>query len=139
MEIYGETAAAKEISVSLSGPAELCLLADKNAATTMLRNLLGNALKFTRPGGTVQISLGEKDGSAEIIIADNGVGITPENMTGLFELRDNKSTRGTAREKGTGLGLVLVKEMVSLSGGAISVRSNPDAGTTVCLTLPLHS
>jgi signal transduction histidine kinase len=138
MEIYGETAAAKEISVSLSGPAEIWLLADKNAATTMLRNLLGNALKFTRPGGTVQISIGEKNGTAEIIIADDGVGIAPENLTGLFELRDNKSTRGTAREKGTGLGLVLVKEMVSLSGGTVSLRSHPGAGTTVCLTLPLH-
>jgi signal transduction histidine kinase len=66
------------------------------------------------------------------------VGIRPENITGLFELRDNKSTRGTAREKGTGLGLVLVKEMVNLSGGTISVRSHPGAGTTVFLTLPLH-
>jgi signal transduction histidine kinase len=60
-------------------------------------------------------------------------------MADLYELRDNKSTRGTAREKGTGLGLVLVKEMVHLSGGTLSVTSTPGAGTTVSLTLPLHA
>jgi signal transduction histidine kinase len=117
----------------------VCLRADRNAALTILRNLLGNALKFTRPGGNVRISLRRGDGVAEIEIADDGVGISPERMAGLYELRENKSTRGTAREKGTGLGLVLVKEMVHLSGGALSVTSTPGAGTTASLTLPLHS
>jgi signal transduction histidine kinase len=139
MEIYGETAAAKGIQVALVNPGDVCLRADRNAALTILRNLLGNALKFTRPGGNVRISLRCGDGVAEIEIADDGVGISPERMAGLYELRENKSTRGTAREKGTGLGLVLVKEMVHLSGGALSVTSTPGAGTTASLTLPLHS
>jgi signal transduction histidine kinase len=139
MEIYGETAAAKGIHLSLAAPEPVFLRADRNAALTILRNLLGNALKFTRPGGNVRISLRRGAGAAEIEIADDGVGIAPERMTGLYELRDNKSTRGTAREKGTGLGLVLVREMVQLSGGAIAVTSTPGAGTTVSLNLPLHA
>jgi signal transduction histidine kinase len=139
VEIYGETAAAKHIHVSLLASGDVLLRADRNAALTILRNLLGNALKFTRPGGNVRISLRKGDEAAQIEIADDGVGIAPERMADLYELRDNKSTRGTAREKGTGLGLVLVKEMVHLSGGTLSVTSTPGAGTTVSLTLPLHA
>ncbi|MBD0256805.1 MAG: HAMP domain-containing histidine kinase [Cytophagales bacterium] len=139
MEIYGETAAAKGLDLSLAAPDPVSLRADRNAALTILRNLLGNALKFTRPGGNVRISLRRGAGAAEIEVADDGVGIAPERMAYLYELRENKSTRGTAREKGTGLGLVLVKEMVQLSGGAIAVTSTPGAGTTVSLTLPLHA
>jgi signal transduction histidine kinase len=138
VEIYEETAAAKGINVSVFAMECVHLRADKNAATTILRNLLGNALKFTRPGGNVRISICEKEEMAEITIADDGVGMCPEKMAGLYELRESKSTRGTAKEKGTGLGLVLVKEMVGLSGGDISITSNPVAGTTVYLTLPLH-
>jgi signal transduction histidine kinase len=139
VEIYGETAAAKHIHVSLLASGDVLLRADRNAALTILRNLLGNALKFTRPGGNVRISLRKGDEAAQIEIADDGVGIAPERMADLYELRDNKSTRGTAREKGTGLGLVLVKEMVHLSGGTLSVTSTPGAGTTASLTLPLHA
>jgi signal transduction histidine kinase len=139
VEIYGETAAAKGIHIELLAPECVSLWADRNAALTILRNLLGNALKFTRPGGNVRISLRQGPEAAQIEIADDGVGISPERMAGLYELRENKSTRGTAREKGTGLGLVLVKEMVHLSGGALSVASTPGAGTTALLTLPLHA
>jgi signal transduction histidine kinase len=56
----------------------------------------------------------------------------------VFDIKENKSTRGTAKEKGTGLGLVLVKEMVTLNNGDITISSTPDKGTTVCLKLPLY-
>jgi signal transduction histidine kinase len=135
--IFEDAARAKNVRLEVSAPTEVFALADRNASLTILRNLLSNALKFTHPGGYVAISLGQKENAAEIIIRDNGVGILPENMPVLFDLKKNKSTTGTAKEKGTGLGLVLVKEMVRLCGGQVSLASVPGEGTTVSISLPL--
>ncbi|WP_247236498.1 GAF domain-containing sensor histidine kinase [Telluribacter sp. SYSU D00476] len=137
VEIFEEAAHTKNISIELHTPADIVALSDRNATLTILRNLLSNALKFTRPGGQVTISVRQQDEAAEITIRDNGLGIAPENMPALFELKDHKSTPGTAKEKGTGLGLVLVKEMVHLNGGQLSMASVPGEGTTVTIHLPL--
>ncbi|MDX5482921.1 MAG: ATP-binding protein, partial [Hymenobacteraceae bacterium] len=122
---------------AVQAPAGIAVRADKNATLTILRNLLSNALKFTRPDGQIFIHVREKEDTAEVTIQDNGLGIAPENMSALFELKDHKSTPGTAKEKGTGLGLVLVKEMIRLNGGHVSLASVPGEGTTVTVRLPL--
>ena len=137
VEIFEETAHAKNIGIAVQAPAGIAVRADKNATLTILRNLLSNALKFTRPDGQIFIHVREKEDAAEVTIQDNGLGIAPENMSALFELKDYKSTPGTAKEKGTGLGLVLVKEMIRLNGGHVSLASVPGEGTTVTVRLPL--
>jgi signal transduction histidine kinase len=137
-DIYEDTARAKDISIHISNPEGLHLLADKNAVLTVLRNLLSNAIKFTYPGGNIWIEALPKGHLAQITFTDDGVGIAPQHLPKVFDIKENKSTRGTAKEKGTGLGLVLVKEMVTLNNGDITISSTPDKGTTVCLKLPLY-
>ena len=135
--IFEEAAHSKSISIKLHTPDCIVVMADRNAVLTILRNLLSNALKFTRPAGQILITASKQENTAETTIQDNGMGISPENMRSLFELKDHKSTPGTAQEKGTGLGLVLVNEMVRLNGGRISLASVPGEGTTVKIYLPL--
>jgi signal transduction histidine kinase len=137
-EIYKDTAVSKNIRLEVLASENVYLWADQNACHTILRNLLNNALKFTQPGGRVIINFEANRESAKIIIKDNGIGIPPENMVNLFDLKEHKGTKGTAKEKGTGLGLVLVKEMVRLNQGQLSISSNmEEKGTTVHLSLPL--
>jgi signal transduction histidine kinase len=138
-ELYTDIALAKQITIHLEVSSDMVLFADRNATLTILRNLLSNALKFTHPGGNITIRTDGKENFAQISITDDGVGILSENIPFLFELKENKSTRGTAKEKGVGLGLVLVKELVQLNNGHISVASQPGKGATVSFTLPLYS
>jgi signal transduction histidine kinase len=138
IELYNDIAAAKNIQVHFANPNCLAVFADRNATHTILRNLLSNAIKFTRPGGNITISAIQQQQNTLITVKDDGIGILPENMPALFNLKENKSTRGTAKEKGTGLGLVLVKEMVKLNNGEVSITSVPNEGTSVYLTLPLQ-
>ncbi|QHT68645.1 GAF domain-containing sensor histidine kinase [Rhodocytophaga rosea] len=136
IELYDDIAAAKNIQIQVNNPDCLAVFADRNATHTVLRNLVSNAIKFTRPGGNIIITAIQQAQTALITVKDDGVGILPEHIPALFDLKENKSTRGTAKEKGTGLGLVLVKEMVKLNGGEVSITSIPNEGTTVYLLLP---
>lgn len=103
---------------------------DKNHFRIIIRNLLQNALKFANSGGNIMFDL-QKDGASVIIsITDDGVGIVEEKLKTLFTLGKNDSTLGTSQEQGTGLGLVLVKELVELNDGKISVESKLGKGTT---------
>lgn len=103
---------------------------DKNHFRIIIRNLLQNALKFTNFGGNVVFDL-KKDGASVVItITDDGLGIAEDKLKTLFELGKNDSTLGTSQEQGTGLGLVLVKELVELNGGKLSVESKLGQDTT---------
>ena len=103
---------------------------DKNHFRIIIRNLLQNALKFTNFGGNIVFDLKKDGNSAIIIITDDGLGIAEDKLKILFELGKNDSTLGTSKEQGTGLGLVLVKELVELNGGKLSVESKLSEGTT---------
>jgi signal transduction histidine kinase/ligand-binding sensor domain-containing protein len=112
------------------------VFADENMLQTILRNLISNAIKFTKENGVITISAYENTSMAEISVADTGVGIPPENVKLLFDVGTNISTRGTASESGTGLGLILCKEFVERNGGKISVESEPGKGSRFNFTLP---
>ncbi|PRY05027.1 GAF domain-containing protein [Pontibacter ummariensis] len=139
VELHDEFAFSKNISIGLSGLEDAEVMADKNALLTILRNLLSNAIKFTRPGGAVTIEVKTEDDRVRILFRDNGIGISPERMKILFDLHHPKSSKGTAKEKGTGLGMVLVKELLEKTGGEIEVLSHLEEGTTVILRLPACS
>ncbi|WP_426490893.1 tetratricopeptide repeat-containing sensor histidine kinase [Hymenobacter sp. 102] len=112
-------------------------LADINMVRLVLRNLLSNALKFTQPGGQVHISLMARTNCWEITVQDTGVGIDAAGQARLAEPSNYFSTPGTAREKGTGLGLPLCREFVHRNGGEFWFRSQWGAGSSFHFTLPI--
>ena len=103
----------------------------------IVRNLVSNSIKFTNSGGKVTLNAKRFDNFIEISVADTGVGIAKTNLDKLFKLDQNVSTKGTANEEGTGLGLILCKEMVEKHCGKIWVESEAGKGTTFYFTLPL--
>ena len=110
--------------------------ADRNMVTTVIRNIVVNAVKFTHPGGQVTIGSGKDGAMVMISIADTGTGIADTIRDRIFEVDYNKSTAGTANESGTGLGLVLCKEYINCNGGRIWFESEANKGTTFFFTLP---
>lgn len=115
------------------------LYADKNLIGIVIRNLVSNGIKFTHSGGLVSISAMIKNNHAEITVSDTGVGIPKESLEKLFRIDIRNSTDGTLKEKGTGLGLILCKEIIEKLGGNIQIESRIDKGTKVIFLVPyLH-
>ncbi len=112
------------------------LYADANMVNLILRNLLSNALKFTKEGGEVSILSEEFETYHQISVIDNGVGIEIQKVESLFTAHMNVSTQGTANEKGTGLGLMLCKDFTEKNGGKIWVESEAGKGSSFMLTFP---
>jgi signal transduction histidine kinase len=109
--------------------------ADTNMVNLVFRNLILNAIKFTEVGGIVSVKATPRDNFIEVAVSDNGVGISPDVQKILFEKTTGYSTRGTANEKGTGLGLILCKEFVERNGGEIWLESEDGKGSTFYFTL----
>ncbi|MCK9425050.1 MAG: PAS domain S-box protein [Ignavibacteriaceae bacterium] len=113
------------------------LFADANMLQSILQNLLSNAIKFTKPGGDIQVLARQSEGEMiKIFIKDTGVGISKENLVKIFRTDSTVTTKGTENEKGTGLGLLLCKEMIERHGGTFSAESELEKGTTFSFTLP---
>ena len=110
--------------------------ADKNMVSTVLLNLVSNAVKFTPHNGRVEINSSRKNGFIEMEVKDTGVGIAAENISKLFKPGEKYQTTGTNKEKGTGLGLILCKEFVEKNGGKIEVESELGKGSTFTVVLP---
>lgn len=125
----------KEMKLVNKVPANTFGWGDLNMLNLVLRNLILNAIKFSKAGGDIEISATEKDGLITIGVRDFGVGIQPEVQKILFEKTMGYSTRGTANEKGTGLGLILCKEFVEKNGGTIWLESEVGKGSTFYFTL----
>lgn len=109
--------------------------ADANMISTVLRNLVSNAIKFTYPGGEVAIQVTQFDTFVEINVSDSGIGISEENIEKLFKLDSHLTTLGTSQEKGTGLGLILCKEFVEANDGRIWIESLQGKGSNFKFTL----
>lgn len=127
---------------------DVFVYADPNMLDTVLRNLISNAIKFTNQGDRLTISAQQRDPLLEeaaevdiqqlqISVADTGIGIQPEVVAQLLNINRHYSTRGTAEEQGSGLGLIICKEMVEKNGGQIWIESEVGKGTTVHFTLPI--
>lgn len=110
--------------------------ADQAMISTVLRNLVSNALKFTHPGGGITIAGIENPDEFEVLISDNGIGIPKSALADIFKLDSDYTSLGTQNEKGTGLGLILCKEFIGKHGGRIWVESEEGEGSTFHFTLP---
>ncbi len=130
-----ETARQKGISISESFTDRIEALFDKEMINTVIRNILSNAIKFTHPGGQVNIVAENKNGEVKISISDTGIGLTEKELHTIFKL-EKMNRPGTEGEKGTGLGLIIAKEFMEKNNGNIWATKNSPAGTVFHLTLP---
>ncbi len=129
----------KDIELKNEIPETLHCLADKDMMEFVMRNLIHNGIKFTPKGGSVLCRASAANGNVMIRVEDTGIGIKPAKLKSLFSLNETLSTPGTSEEAGTGLGLVLVHEMVELNKGRIEVESVPGKGSCFTIFLPATS
>lgn len=134
--LFRSGAQNKEISLIKDAEEGLKVTADVNMLETVLRNLISNAIKFTYPGGRIILTARKSASMVEIVISDNGVGISAERLEKLFRIDGNVSTKGTHHEVGSGLGLILCKEFVEMNKGSISVTSRENEGSVFTILLP---
>lgn len=135
-EMQRPIADAKKITIMEKTDPSHGALCDPTMIETIVRNLVGNALKFTRPGGTVSVETRVSDDRAEIEISDTGVGMDPESLDAAFSGGTTFSLRGTEGEKGAGIGLSLCRQLVDANDGTLTAESTPDSGTRVTVSLP---
>jgi CheY-like chemotaxis protein len=135
------TAFQKNINIISRVDENITVYADNSLMMQVFNNLISNAIKFTNPGGEIVITALPyvKTRFYEFSIKDNGVGIKPENLSSLFRIDAKFSSEGTAGERGTGLGLSLVNEIIEKHGGIIWVESDYGHGSEFKFTIPIAS
>lgn len=111
------------------------VLADKDMLNLLLRNLIANSIKFTGKGGIVEIGAEEENDNVKISVSDTGIGIDKDTINKLFRLDHQISNKGTAGEEGSGLGLILCREIIDKHGGSIWVESEVNKGSKFIFTL----
>jgi PAS domain S-box-containing protein len=137
INLLSEIAKLKNISVFNETGKDIFVTADPIMLNSIMQNLIGNSIKFTHNEGSIRvISENINNGLIQVTVSDNGVGMDNKQIKNLFELNVT-STRGTNNEKGTGLGLMICKEMVEKNGGTISVKSEAGKGTDISFTIPI--
>jgi CheY-like chemotaxis protein len=136
IQFYADIAGQKSITIKNILPHKASVFADKEMISTVLRNLISNAIKFTMPGGNIVISATEKQNEIIFSVSDDGVGISESSIEKLFRIDQTYSTTGTYKETGTGLGLILCKEFVEKHNGKIWVESEEKKGSIFYFTLP---
>ena len=125
----------KNLTVRIEGETDLSLIADQNILNFILRNLIINAIKFSNKNSLITVSIKASDSYLNISVKDNGVGIPEQDLEKLFNPRIKYSRTGTEGEQGSGLGLLLCKEMIERSGGTIEVSSVEGQGSTFTIKL----
>lgn len=135
--LLSNTAQKKSIGLIQDLPKQLSVFADKNMISTILRNLISNAIKFTHPNGKISISVQSDVNNITVKVIDNGVGIPKEAIDKLFHIENKYTSPGTKDEKGTGLGLILCKEFVEKHNGKIWVESRENEGSAFWFTIPV--
>jgi PAS domain S-box-containing protein len=136
LETMSSNAEAKNITINFRKAEDITVFADVDMLKTVLRNLVSNAIKFTNPGGRINIYAKQNQKNVTIMVADNGTGIAPETIKMLFDSKQLHTSIGTANEIGTGLGLFLCKKFVKKHGGKIWAESVEGAGSSFNFTLP---
>ncbi|MGE0087847.1 MAG: ATP-binding protein [Bacteroidales bacterium] len=134
--VFKGIADSKDISLNTSILEEFNVYADKNMLTLIVRNLLSNAIKYTQKGGSVDIKIIQKENNLQFSIKDTGIGFNQDVAEKIFRTDTYYTTTGTNNEKGSGLGLILCKEFVTMMNGTIWAESNPGLGSTFYFTIP---
>ncbi|TVQ92913.1 MAG: PAS domain-containing sensor histidine kinase [Bacteroidetes bacterium] len=135
IKLMNSAAEKKDITLLNSIDNNIQPMADRLMLTSVLQNLISNAIKFTSKGGLVKLSSAQENGRIIINIEDNGIGIKPEDQEKLFSLDKGYTSKGTAGEKGTGFGLIIAREMVLKMGGEIWAQSTPGKGSVFSFSL----
>jgi len=130
-------AEAKKIHIKLKVQKSAVAYADRDMINLVLRNLVSNAIKFTPENGEIHINAEDKKSMIEVSVQDTGVGISKENLQKLFN--EYYTSKGTANESGTGLGLMLCREFLSRNGGQMKIESKEGEGSCFSFTLPKMS
>lgn len=126
----------KNITVVNSVPAGTSAYCDEMMINTVLRNLVSNAVKFSKHDGRINITAEDNGGYVHVSVADTGIGISPENLETIFDFEKKKVTKGTDGESSSGLGLLLCKDFVEENNGKIRVQSAPGEGSVFTFSLP---
>jgi two-component system, OmpR family, phosphate regulon sensor histidine kinase PhoR len=138
VEAFATAAETRRIALSLkTDPATPAVMGDRENLKTALRNLIGNAIKYTEEGGSVAVTAGFDEDEVHVAVKDTGIGIPPEALPRIFDKFyrvDNEKTRWIT---GSGLGLALTKQIVEKQGGRIEVKSEVGAGSTFRVSFPL--
>ncbi len=136
-ELLAESARQKRIKLINEIPDAARARGDVTMIDTVLRNLINNAIKFTPTDGKIVASAVQKESFMEIAITDTGIGIKKADQKRLFRMDEKYQNPGTAGETGTGLGLLLCKELIEKNGGQLIVKSEIGKGSTFAFTLPI--
>ncbi len=135
IEFFKVNAEKKSITLHANIPGEINVYADKNMINTVIRNIINNAIKFTNPGGEINILTRQNQSEVEVQITDNGIGMDKETKDNLFQLSSQRSMQGTSGEIGSGLGLILCREFIVKNHGEILIDSQSGEGSTFTIKL----
>jgi two-component system sensor histidine kinase/response regulator len=135
IDLFATETADRQIKVVLDAPQPVKMTADAGELEIVLNNLVSNAVKYNRDGGTVTVKLDSKDDTVCIQVSDTGIGLTPEEKAKLFNEFVRIKNEDTFKILGSGLGLSTVRKLASLYGGEATVESEKDMGSTFTVTL----
>jgi len=136
-QLLTSAAKSKNIEMVCEIDGQTKVKADANHVRLIMRNLISNAIKFSRENGRVTISHTVADDMVKVSVSDNGIGIGKQELEKLFDATTHFSTRGTANEKGMGVGLLLTKEFTEKNGGSVSVKSDLGKGSVFTFSIPM--
>lgn len=136
VQLFRPAAEQKQIELANNVSDELRVHGDRQMLSTVIRNLVNNAIKFTPGGGSVSVSASENEEVVTVSVSDTGVGIPEETLPRLFDLETSGSREGTSGEKGSGLGLLLARDYVERHGGKIWATSANEQGARFSFTIP---
>lgn len=139
VELFAETAKQRSIALNTNIPCNALVYVDESMISTVLRNLISNALKFTQSGGKIIVSAIVSNAELIVSVKDSGIGIDKENIRKLFRIEENYTTPGIHNEKGTGLGLILCREFIEKHGGKVWVESEKGLGSKFIFSIPINN
>ena len=136
-ELLNEQALQKNIKIAVDVPEDHLIFGDKNMISTIIRNILSNSIKYTYSGGKIEVTSARKEeGFVTIAIADQGMGMDESTLKKLFALDKGPSVKGTNKETGTGLGMIISQEFAMMNKGIITAESKLGEGSTFFVKLP---
>ena len=136
IELLLPVAATKGIKVRINIKQNCSVFADENSIRTIIRNLFSNAIKYTSGGGLIQINAFPNGQQVDVSIKDTGIGMSPDVLGKLFRIEESQSRIGTDNESGTGLGLILCKDIIHKNGGSIWAESEVGKGSVFTFSIP---
>jgi len=135
LALYDENAANNVLSIHPAIPEKVNCTTDRIMMEVIFRNLISNAIKFTSRGGKITVSIGKEDGSIFFKVSDEGIGMSPEEINKILN-NGGYTRRGTANEKGAGMGLTLVREFTGIHNGELKINSKPGEGSVFEVIIP---